>query len=109
MYMRLLPGCGSMMGKIVILNKALYGLKQSARQLLELGVSRLVEIGFEQCLSDPCKLCLVINGDLEGAVVLHVDDIVLEGSSSVSRTVVDVLNDIHCRQNIWEIFHGTWE
>ena len=92
-YMRLPPGCGSMTGNIVLLNKALYGLKQSARQFYKLLVSRLVGIGFEQCLSDPCILRLVINGDLVGAVVLHVDDIIFGGASSVSRTVVDVLND----------------
>ena len=32
-FMRLLPGCGSMSGKIVRLNKSLYRLKQAARQV----------------------------------------------------------------------------
>ena len=75
------------------MNKTLYGLKQSAWQFYKLLVSRLVGIGFEQCLSDLCILRLVINGDLVGAVVLHVDDNIFGGASSVNRAVVDVLND----------------
>ena len=30
-YLRLLPGCGPVSGKVVLLNKPLYGLKQSGR------------------------------------------------------------------------------
>ena len=52
-FLRLLPGCGRLSGKVVRLNKALYGLKQSGRSWYELLSSILVECGFEQCLVDP--------------------------------------------------------
>ena len=52
-----------------------------------------MKIGFEQRLSVPCILRLLVDGDLVGAVVLHVDDIIFGGASSVGKIVVDALND----------------
>ena len=51
----------------------------------------------------------VINGDLVGAVVLHVDDIIFGGASSVSRTVVDVLNDTLPTKHLGDLSWYIWE
>ena len=40
------PSCGSVSGKVVLLNMALYGLKQSGRAWYQLLSSTLVECGF---------------------------------------------------------------
>ena len=52
-YFRLPPGCGTVSGKVVLLNKARYGLKQSGRAWYQLLSSTLVGSGFEQCFVDP--------------------------------------------------------
>ena len=46
-YFRLPPCCGSVSGKVVLLNMALYGLKQSGRAWYQQLSSTLVECGFE--------------------------------------------------------------
>ena len=74
-YLCLPPGCGSVSGKVVLLNKALYGLKQSGRACYQLLLSTLVQCGFEQCLVDPCVLRLMVAGDVVVMMIFQVDDI----------------------------------
>ena len=70
----------------------MYGLKQAARQFYKLLVPRLVEIGFEQCLSDLCVIRLMVDVMVTGIVVMHVEYVLFAGGSSVSKIVVKALN-----------------
>ena len=102
-YLRLPPGCGSMSGKVVRLNKSVYGLKQASRTWYQLLVSTLEEIGFEQCLVDPCVLRLLVGSIVVAMVVIHVDDIQIAASQEVAEVVVDSLNDKFPTKNLGEL------
>ena len=73
--MRLPPGCGSVSGKVVLLNNALHGLKQSGRAWYQLLSSALVKCGFDQCLVDLCVFRRIVAGDVVEMMVFRVDDI----------------------------------
>ena len=90
-YFRLPPGCGSVFGKVILLNKALNGLKQSGRAWYQLLSSTLVECGFEQCLVDPCVLRLMVAGDVVAMLVSHVDDIKITATEKVTEVVLSAL------------------
>ena len=62
--------CESISERILRLNKPWYGLKQTAWKLYKLLVSRLIDIGFEQCLLDACVMIFMIDGTLARAVMM---------------------------------------
>ena len=90
-YLPLPPGCGSVPGKVVILNKALYGLKQSGQAWYQLLSSTVVKCGFEQCLVDPCVIRLMVAGDAIATMVFHVDDIKIAATEEVTEVVLSAL------------------
>ena len=102
-YLRLPPGCGSVSGKVVLLNKALYGLKQSGRAWYQLLSSTLVECGFEQCLVDPCVFRLMVAGDVVAMMVFHVDDIKIAATEKVTEVVVSALNQRFPTKHLGEV------
>lgn len=67
------------------LNKAIYGLKQAPRAWFSKLSSRLIEIGFTPSLSNP-SLFIYNNNFVVIFILVHVDDIVLTGSSSDAIT-----------------------
>jgi hypothetical protein len=74
-YMELPPGY-EREGYVCQLNKALYGLKQGPRNWYLLFSGFLVkELGFEQCVSDPCLLWKRSRGGRLILLFLFVDDI----------------------------------
>lgn len=87
------PGCDSMSGKVVRINKSLYGLKEISRQFNKLLVSDFVKIGFEQSVSDPCVMRSMMDGELTGIVVIHLDDVIFAGASDTDRRVAETLNE----------------
>ena len=62
-----------------------YGLKQSGRQWAGLLVETVVEYGMEQCRTDPCVFCMVVDGKVQLIMAVHVDDIVIAGSDESCR------------------------
>ena len=91
-YFRLPSGCGSVSGKVVLLNKALYGLKKRGRAWYQLLSSTLVECGFEQCLVDPCEIRLMVVGDVVAMLVFHVDVIKIAATEKVTEVVASALH-----------------
>ena len=104
-YLRLPPGCGHLSGKVVRLNKSLYGLKQASRTWHHLLISTLKGIGFEQCLTDPCVMRLILKGVVVGVLVVHVDDLLFGGLRSTSDEVVAALNDTFPTKHLGDL---TW-
>ena len=76
-----------MSGKVARLNKSLYGLKQAFRTFYKRLVSDLKSIGFEQSMSDPCVLRLMMGDEVVGMVAIHVDDILYAGTKSLVEVV----------------------
>ena len=79
-YIRLLPGCGALSGKVVRLRR--YGLKQASRTWHYHLVRGMKARGFEQCEADACVMRLVEGGEISVVVVVHVDDIFAIGRKS---------------------------
>ena len=104
-YMKLPDGCGDMSGKIVRLNRPLYGLKKSGRQRAGLLVETVVEFGMEQSRTDLCVFRMVVDGKVELIMVVHVDDIVIEGSGEACRDLHAALNTKFPTNNLGEL---TW-
>ena len=102
-YLRLPPSCGSVSGKVVILNKALCGLKQSGRAWYQLLPSTLMECGFEQCLVGPCVFRLMVAGDVIAMMVFHVDDIKIAATEEVTEVVVSALNQRFPTKHLGEV------
>ena len=84
-YMRLLPGCGELSGKVVKLLKDQYGLKQTGREWRLLVVTWLVEkIGMKQCKAEPCVFRKIIKIEVSLMVgVYYVDDIIVPGEQDL--------------------------
>ena len=101
--MKLLPGCGTMSGKVVRLNKSLYGLKQASRTFYKRLMSDLKRIGFEQSLSDPRVLRFMMGDEVMGIVAIHVDDILYAGTKSLAKVVVEALGDSLPTKNLGEV------
>ena len=102
-YLRLPPDCGSVSGKMVLLNKALCDLKPGGRAWCQLLSSTLVEYGFEQCLVDPCVFRLIGAGDVVAIVVFHVDDIKIAATEGVTEVVVSALNQRFPTKHLGEV------
>ena len=102
-YMKLPPGCGSMSGKIVRLCKSLYGLRQASRTFHKRLVSDLKRIGFEQSLTDPCILRFMVDDEVLGMVVIHVDDILFAGLKRLGEFLVQALGDSLPTKNLGEV------
>ena len=74
-------------GFIALLRKILYGLKQSANQWFEVLKKLFIELKFIQLQSDTA-ICIKNTGtDYMVVAVIHVDDILLIGSS---RTAIEM-------------------
>lgn len=74
------------------LNSSLYGLKQSARQWHQCLGDHLKTIGFVPAQVDPSMYILKENGSITGTILVHVDDILLAGTSSSIKKVKDLLS-----------------
>ena len=109
-FLRLLPGCGRLSGKVVRLNKALYGLKQSGRSWYKLLSSTLVECGFEQCLVAPCVFRPMVNDGVVAMSVVQVDDIKIAVTKEITDSVEADLNKKiptkHLGEVTWYLVHG---
>lgn len=82
-----------MSGKVVRLNKTVHGRKQTSRILYHLFVSTLEDVGFEQCLVDPCVLRLIVGGEVIAVIVIHAEDIQIAPSQKLVEVVISVLSD----------------
>lgn len=91
-YMRLPRGCGSLSGKVVVLERSLYGLKQASRTWHIHLIAALKSLGFEQCAADACVLRLVENGSVTLVIAIHVDDLFTCGRKSRCDKFVADLN-----------------
>ena len=74
-FMRLLPGCGEMSGRIVRLNRSRYGLKQASRSWHNHLITHMKSLGFKQSLTDACVLRLIESGALSIVAVVRLNDI----------------------------------
>ena len=90
--MRLPAGCGSVLGKVVLLTKILDDLKQSGRAWYQVLSSTLVGCWFEQILVDPCVFRLIVIGGVVAMMVVHVDDIKTAATEAVTEVVAAALN-----------------
>ena len=102
-FIKLPPGCGSMSGKVALLNKSLYGLKQASRIFYKRLVSDLKRIGVEQSTSDPCVLRFMMGDEVVGMVAIHVVDILYAGTKSLAKVVVGALGDSLPTKNLGEV------
>ena len=82
-------------GTILQVNQALYGLKQSGREWYIEASTKLRELGFEPCYSEPSVFINLSTGIIIG---LYVDDIVLLGPKL--QDIEAVIKDI---SGFWEI------
>ena len=94
--MRLPAGCGSVLGKVVLLTKILDDLKQSGRAWYQVLSSTLVGCWFEQILVDPCVFRLIVIGGVVAMMVVHVDDIKTAATEAVTEVVAAALNQRLC-------------
>ena len=83
-YMRTLPRCGELSGKIVRLLKRQYDLKQAGREWHLLLKRWLVEMTrMEQCKAEPCIFRKMVNDKVSLMVRVHVDDIVVSEEQDI--------------------------
>ena len=115
-YMKLPDGCVDMSGKIVHHNRSQNSLKQSGRQRAGLLVETVVEYGMEQCRTDTCVFCMVVDGKVELMMTVHVDDIVVEWSDETCRDFNAALTTSFPTNNLGEltwyagcVFKRNWE
>ena len=87
-HLRLPPGCGSVSGRVVLLNKTPYGLKHSCRECYELLSYTLVACGFEQCLVDPWVFRLMVAGEVAAMLVFHADDIKIAANDEMVEVIM---------------------
>jgi hypothetical protein len=74
------------------MHKCLYGLKQSARKWFKKATKVLKEAGLVPSTADPCVFVAKDNeGNLQAAVAMHVDDILLTGKQEVVDNIKKVL------------------
>lgn len=64
------------------LNQSLYGLKQSARQWHQCLADQLTSMGFVTTQADPSMYTLKHEGVITATIIVHVDDILLAGTST---------------------------
>ena len=83
----------------------IYGLKQSRRQWAGLLVETVVEFGMEQSRTDLCVFRMVVDGKVELIMVVHVDDIVIEGSGEACRDFHTALKTKFPTNNLGQL---TW-
>ena len=100
-YLRLHPGCGSISGKVVILNKALHGLSR----VVERGISCYHQPWWSVVsrLVDPCVFRLMVAGDVVAMMVFHVDDIKIAATEAVTEVVVSALNQRFPTKHLGEV------
>lgn len=102
-FMRLPPGCGPRSGEVVKLNKSLYGLKQASRQWQKRLTTEMTEIGFEQCLADPCVFRMMTRNELLAIVVVHVDDLMIAAVPGVCDVVFSAMEKVLPIKNLEEL------
>jgi hypothetical protein len=73
-YIRQPLGFADGTSKVCHLKRCLYGLKQSPRKFNMLIRARLVDHGWQQCVSDPC-IYIFRAGHVFAMIALYVDDI----------------------------------
>lgn len=73
---------------------SLYGLKQAPREWNHLLTKELVAYGLEQSTNDPVLFTYKTDGKITGALVVHVDDIILAG---VKTFVADMKSKLQGR------------
>ena len=66
-------------------------------------VSDFKRIGFEQSLTDPCILRFVVDDEVLGMVMIHVDDILFAGLKRLGEFLVQALGDCLPTKNLGEI------
>ena len=98
-YLCLPPCCGSVPGKVVILNKA---LKQSGRAWYQLS-STMVECGFKQRVVDSCVFRLIFAGDVVAMLAFHADGIKMAATEEVTEVVVSALHQGFPAKNLGEV------
>ena len=81
-FIRLLPGCGELSGKVVKLGRSLYGLRQSSRTWPNHLMRGLKCLGFESCAADACVMRLIEYSVVVMVVAVHVDYIFSIGLKS---------------------------
>jgi hypothetical protein len=95
-YMSLPPGYDHSPSKVCKLNKSLYGLKQASRQWYAKLSSALISLGYVQSQAD--HSLYVKSTDLYfTALLVYVDDIVLDGTSMAEIKSVKLFLDHHFR------------
>ena len=94
-YMKPPQGLNCPNGTILQVNQALYGLKQSGREWYIEASTKLRELGFEPCYSEPSVFINLSTGIIIG---LYVDDMVLLGPKL--QDIEAVIKDI---SGFWEI------
>jgi hypothetical protein len=80
--------------EIFRLNKCLYGLKQSARKWFKKITKILKKAGMQPSTADPCVFVAYNkSGDLEAAMAVHVDDILVTGTDKMVAKVKKILSN----------------
>ena len=93
-YMKLPYGCGERTEKVVKLDRALYGIKQAGRQWSAVLCQTLVdERGMEQCRADPCVYRKIVEGVVKLMLVVHVDNILVNGEKEACDELHHTLNE----------------
>lgn len=64
------------------------------RHQLQIIASTLKRFGLEQCITDPSVMRLLMRGEVEAMVVIHVDNLSFGGADSVSHELVAALNHV---------------
>lgn len=85
---------------LCLLHKSLYGLHQSGKEWNDYLSILLTEMGFKQCISDPC---VFINKDV--IIGVYVDDMVLVGEIEIIEDVKSRLSEIFEIKDFSEASH----
>lgn len=89
-------GVNSVKDLALELERGIYGLKQSGRLWNELLVSTLVNIGFEQCITDSC-IFYKVDGNETVLLGVYGDDIIVTG------TTTDVVDQFFTDMHVLEL------
>jgi hypothetical protein len=104
-YLEAPPGYELKEDEVLALHKCLYGLKQSARKWNKKIGNVLKQLGLTQSTADKCVWVSYNKktGELESAVAVHVDDILLTGESQVVSKIKEGLNKAFTMKDLGQL------